>query len=700
MLNTPNQNNSVELILDPVSQIVTVNDPTPTISVLWDQAAQQAVTNTIIGPTIAARSYGVVHTGIFDAWAAYDKTAVATQLGDQLQRPDAEITDANKAEAMSFAAYRILTDLFPTQVAIFDELMNELGYDPSNTTIDVTTPAGIGNVSAQALLEFRQQDGSNQLGNDPNGTLGVPYSDISGYQPVNSPDAVVRIDLWTPENVPIDAPPGEGTLQTALTPQWGSVIPFSLESGDQFRPPAPQPFLLVDGEVDLQAQTITLENGEVLPISRDLVGEVINPEFIAQAQRLVDVSANLTDEQKLIAEFWEDGGGSSFPPGTWMTLGQFVSARDNHTLDEDAKLFLALGNAVFDSGIATWEAKVFYDYARPVRVIRTLGEIGLIGEFNEELGGYAIEAWKPGEGTQTILATEFLPYQLPGSNPSPPFQEYTSGHSGFSASSATILELFTGSDFFGGDITFAPGLSRFEPGITPVEAVTLEWDTFSQAADEAGLSRIYGGIHFDEGDINGRTIGRQVGQSVWEQAQFYIQGGVDKEFLFGTRDSDRFSGTNNDETIYANSGDDFVIGGFGSDEIFGGDGADQLYGDLHRSSFRDRVGDNDTIHGGLGDDRIQGGAGNDIIYGGLGDDRIQGDTGRDTFVLAVGEGTDTIVDFTIGQDFIGLANGLEFGQLSIESRGSVTRIIFEDQTLAILNQISDGLTSADFVTVV
>ena len=520
--------NSIELKLDFETQLVTVEDPSPTISVQWDQVVQQAVINSSPGPTVASRAYGMVHTAMYDAWSAYDPKAISTQLGDNLQRPESEITEANKTEAMSYAAYSVLTELFPGETAIFDELMHQLGFDSNNITTDTTTAAGIGNISAEALLQFRAQDGSNQLGIDLNGTLGVPYSDNSGYQPANPAGDPTDIDRWTPENVPIDAEPGESErTQQFLTPQWGDVDPFALDSGEQFRPIAPQPFLLVDGEVDLEAKTITLKNtGEVLHISKDLIGEVINPEFIQQAEDIVHTSANLTDEQKLVAEFWEDGGGTSFPPGTWMTFGQAVSERDDHTLDEDAQLFFGLGNAVFDAGIATWSAKTFYDYARPVRAIRELGELGLIGEFDSELGGYAIEAWGgPGEGTERILATDFITYQTPGSDPSPPFAEYTSGHSAFSAAGAEILKQFTGSDEFGASVSFAPGQSRFEPGITPQETVNLEWDTFSEAADEAGISRIYGGIHFEEGDINGRTLGREVGQEVWSQTQAFIQGG-------------------------------------------------------------------------------------------------------------------------------------------------------------------------------
>ena len=516
-------------IVNPDTQLVSVIDPSPTVSVLWDRAIQSAVIADSPGPTVASRAYGMVHTAIFDAWAAYDPTAVSTQLGDDLQRPEAEITEANKEEAMSYAAYRVSIDLFPEQAATFEALMVELGYDPANETTDITTPAGVGNVSAQALLEFRRNDGSNQLGDEPNGNS-RPYSGITNFETENNVNEIVNLDLWTPENVPIDDP--NGRVQQFLTPQWGDVTPFALDSGSQFRPVAPEPFLLVDGTIDLESRTITLADGSVLEIDRSLIGTVINPKFIEQTDRVIEFSSNLSDEQKLIAEFWEDGGGTSFPPGTWMSFGQFVSARDEHTLDDDVKLFFSLGNAVSDAGIATWEAKTFYNYARPVRTVRALGELGLIGEFDSELGGYTIEVWQPGEGTQTILATDYLTYQTPGGDPSPPFAEYTSGHSAFSAAGAEVLQLFTGSDEFGADVSFAPGESRFEPGITPEETVTLAWDTFSQAADEGGLSRLYGGIHFEDGDLNGRILGRQVGQAVFEQAQFYIDGGVKKSLDF------------------------------------------------------------------------------------------------------------------------------------------------------------------------
>jgi hypothetical protein len=482
----------------------------------WVTEALDAVKNNPIGPTAASRAYGILGTAMYDAWSAYETTPISTIMGDSLQRPSSENTLANKQEAVSYAAYRVLTELFPSQASSFNDLMLANGFDPNNLTSDATTAAGIGNTIADNLMLSRRNDGSNQLGG---------YADTTGYKPVNTPENVIDIARWTPEHLPIDN--ASNPLQKFLTPQWGEVTPFALTDGSEFRPEAPESFLLVEGAtVNLDDRAITLADNTVVPIDKSIVGTIINPEFIEQAEEVVEFSANLTDEQKLIAEFWEDPGSTYFPPGHWLEFGQIVSQRDGNTLDEDAMMFFSLGNAVMDAGIATWEAKTYYDYTRPVRAIRELGRLGLIGT-DDGTGTFWIEAWGGvGKGTQLIPATEFTTYQTPGSHPSPPFAEYTSGHSAFSAAAAEILKLFTGSDSFGASVTFNPGDSRFEPGLTPTDSITLSWDTFTEAADEAGISRRYGGIHFADGDLQGRILGRNVGAKVWDKSQFYINGGV------------------------------------------------------------------------------------------------------------------------------------------------------------------------------
>ena len=106
----------------------------------------------------------------------------------------------------------------------------------------------------------------------------------------------------------------------------------------------------------------------------------------------------------------------------------------------------------------------------------------------------------------------------------PAFPEYLSGHSTFSAASAEVLKAFTGSDAFGNSVVVPAGSSRIEPRQTPAQSVVLSWPTFSDAADQAGLSRRYGGIHFERGDLAGRAVGRQVGARVWEKSLTFFNG--------------------------------------------------------------------------------------------------------------------------------------------------------------------------------
>jgi hypothetical protein len=231
-----------------------------------------------------------------------------------------------------------------------------------------------------------------------------------------------------------------------------------------------------------------------------------------QAEEIFDYSARLTDRQKVIAEYWADGPNSELPPGHWILFAQFVSERGGHGLDDDIPLFFAVANAGFDVSIACWGAKRVYDYVRPVTAIHYL------------FSGKPVTAWAgPGKGTRTFGGVKWEPYQAT-TVVTPPFAEFYSGHSTFSAAGAEILRLATGSDDFGASVTIPAGSSRVEPAQTPAQNVTLHWDTFSEAADEAGISRRYGGIHFNQADLTGRVPGRRIGRRVWDQAQAHLEG--------------------------------------------------------------------------------------------------------------------------------------------------------------------------------
>ena len=167
---------------------------------------------------------------------------------------------------------------------------------------------------------------------------------------------------------------------------------------------------------------------------------------------------------------------------------------------------------VGSASICCWDKRRAFDSVRPITANRYL------------FRGQNVRAWGgPYRGTRSMDGAEWLPYQAM-TFPTPPFPEYSSGHSTFSAAGAEILRLFTGSDRFGGSVTFLARSSKFEAGAVPASDLTLRWATFSDAANQAGLSRRYGGIHFEQGDLDGRAAGRHVAQLAWARAHRYISG--------------------------------------------------------------------------------------------------------------------------------------------------------------------------------
>ena len=319
----------------------------------WNEAFLQGVRNSRLGPPMVARALAIAHTSIYDAWAAYDNRAVGTRLGGSLRRPARERTVEITNQAISFAAYRAAVDLFPgSRSSVFDPLMQNLGFNAADQSTDTTTSTGIGNVAAQAVLDLHHRDGANQLGDEPGGVVGVPYSDYTGYVAANDamdirlafdPATVLDPDAWQPLRY-VD---GTGAVVTPgfVGAQWQRVTTFAVRPGS------------------LRSSTGPARFGSA--------------EYVAQAQALVEISAGLTDKQKMIAEYWADGPHSELPPGHWNLFAQFVSRRDHHgehthQIERDVKLFFALTNAVSDAGCCAWDNKRAFNSVRPITAIRTL----------------------------------------------------------------------------------------------------------------------------------------------------------------------------------------------------------------------------------------------------------------------------------------------------------------------------------------
>ena len=471
------------------------------------------------------------------------------------------------------------------------------------------------------------------------------------------------MEEWLPEHVPIDDP--QAPLQQPLTPHWGNLEAFSFLDPAALRPDGPEPFLLLDADqarLDLPTGLLHLsdpvslnsstdEQSQILDagiydlrdpsIATQLIGPVINPDFIRQAQDVVDVQTQLSDEQKLIAEFWEDGSGSSFPPGTWMAITAYMAAQSELALADDIRLNFAVGQALGDAGIAAWDAKYHFNYARPVRVIRDLASLDL-------LEGNNLESWNP--------------YQLPGSDPSPPFPEYVSGHSSFSTAAAGVLRTYFGSDQLDLAITVPAGGSRFEPGVTPLWPTTLSWPTLTLAAEDAGASRLYGGIHFDDGNQDGLILGTAVSELVLSQAQNYAYDNlsqalttpfllanraevdtsseilIDGSLLPGVTTLDLAAG---DDTLFIHAGADLTgvfSGGSGRDQLSFADWSEPVWVVMDSSqSPHSPLGEFsgfETVIGGSGADRLEGGQASMVFVGGWGSDTLIGHGPADVAVFS------------------------------------------------------------------
>jgi hypothetical protein len=382
--------------------------------------------------------------------------------------------------------------LFPEDEKWIATEARKRGVDPDKTTTDPSTPAGVGNAAAAAVIEFRRYDGANQHGGEI-GSDGKPYSDWTYYRCVNTPERLIDPDCWQP--IPFDDGKGGTVVLGFLTPHWYRVKPFALKRSDLFRA-APPP--------KCDTEQVRKELDELLRFN-----------------------ASLNPEQKAIVEFMRDGPRSTGQSGHWLRFAQDVSRRDKHSLDQDVKLFFAVGNVAMDAFIACWDTKRYYDNSRPWTLVRHLYK------------GKTVKGWLgPGKGVGDVKAEEWYPYS-PRTFVTPPFPAYVSGHSTVSGACSKMLELFTGSDRFGetelrkaGDLTepgFACELMQaidgkpfHQKGMTC--DVALKLPTFSATAEMAGISRVMGGYHIQVDNVEGLKMGRKVAVEIWPTIQAYFEG--------------------------------------------------------------------------------------------------------------------------------------------------------------------------------
>ena len=440
--------------------------------------------------TIGSRILAIATNAMYDAWSAYDRRAIGTQLGNKLRRPTMEHSVANKAKAIAYATFRALRFVLPDDQEWVNMQMRDYGLDPNDNSTDLSTPQGIGNEAAAAVIRARSHDGANQLG-DHVGSDGIPYSDYTFYRPINTATKINDPDRWQP--IEFEDSPERNFTPGFITPHWYMVKPFALRRSDQFRP-GPQP-------------------------------KVNSTQLLMEVDEVISYNANLTLTQKAIVEYNRDGPNSTGQAGHWLRIAQMVSERDQYDIDRDVKIFFSVAMAAFDAFIAAWDTKRFYDSSRPWTLVR------------HYYAGRMIRGWGgPGKGIVELRAEDWHPYS-PFTFKTPPFPGYLSGHSAVSAACAKVLEQFTGSDDFGGNETRMVG-TLTEPGFdcqtiqmydgqSTIDSnqscmVTLQLPTFSGAAELAGISRIMGGYHIQTDNIEGLKMGRLVADIVWPQLQHFF----------------------------------------------------------------------------------------------------------------------------------------------------------------------------------
>lgn len=244
-------------------------------------------------------------------------------------------------------------------------------------------------------------------------------------------------------------PPG---YMEAVEPHWGKIRPFAMDSAAQFKPAPPTPF------------------------SKDK-----NSQFYKEANVVYETGKNLTPEQRAIASFWDCNpfvqnvhGHVMFatkkisPGGHWINITRLACTMKKADIVQSAEAYVQVSVSLADGFISCWNEKYRSKLVRPETYITS----------------YIDPNWSP------LLQT-------------PPFPEYTSGHSVISTAASIALTKLFGNSFAFTDST------EVEYGMT-----ARSFTSFKQAAEEAAVSRVYGGIHYIPACENGKVQGRQVGEWV------------------------------------------------------------------------------------------------------------------------------------------------------------------------------------------
>lgn len=405
---------------------------------------------TVVSPTggdatLVLRVTTLVTNAWFDATAPYHPTAVGvyTRLG---RRPASEsTTNRNLNIAILYASYRVLGSLLPGQAQVWRDMLANVGLDPDDDSTDLATAIGIGNAAGTGVVIGREHDGMNQLGDEGGRTYNpMPYMDYTGYKLVNTAYRLSHPSRWQPDLQRQGM--GIYKIQQFVTPQYALTEPYSYPDPRAFRVPPP---------IDSNHRRVT--------------------DYRRQADQVLQASAELNEEQKLMAELFDN---------KIEALGfsaVFAAQSQGLSLLEFVQLDFLTNMAAHDAGIVVWQEKRRYDAVRPFSAIR------------HNYGDRPVTAWGgPREGTVSDLpASEWKSYLQVADHP-----EYPSGSACFCYAHAEAARLYLGTDVLNWEVPRPAGSSRIEPGITPAVDISLHFDAWTDFAADCGQSRVWAGVHF------------------------------------------------------------------------------------------------------------------------------------------------------------------------------------------------------------
>jgi hypothetical protein len=416
-----------------------------------------------IGPCRAARAEAIVHIAMFDV-----VNAIAGGYQSYTGIPKAA-ANTSRSAAIAQSAHDTLIALFPSQKASFDQLLaQDLSQIPEG--LGKANGIAMGRLEAKTILALRSNDGSQHA--EPR--VGIEF--------FPSNDA----GKWRKDPI--------SQLAPALGAFWGSVRPFVLQSGSQFRIPH-------------QPEMNTPEYAAAYNEVKQLGGDGITTPTIRTA------------DQTEAAIYWAYDGTPSLcaPPRLYNQITVHIADQRGTDEVQLARLLALINTAMADAGIAIWESKFFYQCWRPVTGIR---------ESDPGTGPSGTGDGNPA----TIGDATFSPFGAPASNLNglnftPPFPAYPSGHAGFGGALFQILRKFYGTDNIG--FTFVSdefnGVTKDHSGnIRPLKP--RSFTSFSQAEEENGQSRIYLGIHWSFDKTQGIAQGRNVADYVYKRAFVPVTG--------------------------------------------------------------------------------------------------------------------------------------------------------------------------------